>query len=97
MAEVEHCLICRKNNEEFFTIKAGVFKDYRSPMICEVQGEKNIFLPLRLKKYFYKRELLFFRLNQRNVIEKKSRYFLADKTSREFFEFTIHERKSIIY
>ena len=27
LAEVEHCLLCRKNNEEFLTIKAGVFKD----------------------------------------------------------------------
>lgn len=82
LAEVEHCLICRKNNEEFFTIKAGVFKDYRSPMICEVQGEKYIFAT-QVKKNTLQKSVALFRLNQRNMIEKEQ-ILLADKTSREF-------------
>lgn len=82
LAEVEHCLICRKNNEEFLTIKAGVFKDYRSPMICEVQGEKYIFAT-QVKKNTLQKSVALFRLNQRNMIEKEQ-ILLADKTSREF-------------
>ena len=82
LAEVEHCLICRKNNEEFLTIKAGVFKDYRSPMICEVQGEKYIFAT-QVKKNTLQKSVALFRLNQRNMIEKEQ-ILLEDKTSREF-------------
>lgn len=82
LAEVEHCLICRKNNEEFLTIKAGVIKDYRSPMICEVQGEKYIFAT-QVKKNTLQKRVALFRLNQRNMIEKEQ-ILLADKTSREF-------------
>ncbi len=82
LAEVEHCLICRKNNEEFLTIKAGVIKDYRSPMICEVQGEKYIFAT-RVKKNTLQKSVALFHLNQRNMIEKEQ-ILLEDKASREF-------------
>ena len=82
LAEKEHCLLCRENGEKFLTIKAGVLKDYRGPMICEIQGDKYV-VATEIGKITSKKRIVFFYFNQKNLIRKKQ-VWLSDNRSSDF-------------
>lgn len=82
LTEEEHYLVCRKGDKVFFNIKAGVWKDYENPMICEIQGEIYIFATI-INKITLQKKIIFFNITKSE--EKKQRQLsISHKESREF-------------
>lgn len=82
LTEKEHYLICNKKGKELFVIKAGILKDYRNPMLCEVREEKYIFLTM-VDKITSQKDVVFCRLIRKGMKEKIQILF-KDNVSREF-------------
>ncbi len=82
LTEEEHYLVCRKGDKVFLNIKAGVWKDYENPMICEIQGEIYIFATI-INKITLQKKIIFFNITKSE--EKKQRQLsISHKESREF-------------
>lgn len=82
LTEEEHYSICSKNGKELLAIKAGILNDYRNPMICEVRGEKYIFITI-VNKVTSQKKIAFWSLAQNDRTEKVQ-ILLKNEGSREF-------------